>query len=291
MSDSIHSTDKAWDHFGKEDPYWAVLTYERFHKETLGEDQIREFFKSGEEYIEWVFDMIRKHIDPDPNPVKGLDFGCGVGRLLLPISRYCQFAVGVDVSDGMLKEAGEVCKRTRVSNVTLIKGNDNCTGLNGGFDFINSSIVFQHIPCDRGFKIFQRILEMLNAGGVGAIHFTYSRSNYPILDNKLDYASLSQDLDLGGKHYLRGLVNAVKKRIRKTILDAKSGLKLQPSSSESQPTMQMNAYLLNPIFQILQQSGVREFHIAYSEHSSTMGMVLFFKKGKDEYLFPGLFEK
>ena len=56
------------------------------------------------------------------------------------------------------------------------------------------------------------------------------------------------------------------------------------------PTMQMNAYLLNPLFQLFQQAGVREIHVAFSDHTGTLGMVLIFRKGPDAYLFPALCE-
>jgi len=104
-------TDRDWDFFANKDPYWAVLTQDRFRKKALGESQRREFFSSGETHIDWVFSTIRHHIDPRFNPVKGLDFGCGVGRLLLPIARRCQTAVGIDVSDTMLREAEKTAKR------------------------------------------------------------------------------------------------------------------------------------------------------------------------------------
>jgi hypothetical protein len=56
------------------------------------------------------------------------------------------------------------------------------------------------------------------------------------------------------------------------------------------PEMQMNPYLLNPIFQILQEAGVREMHLAFSDHTRSLGTVLFFKKGAASYAFPSLKE-
>lgn len=98
-------------------------------------------------------------------------FGCGVGRLLLPLARRCQTAVGIHASDGMLREAEKVCQMEKVRNISLVKGDDNCSSQAPGFDFINSFIVFQHIPCDRGVRLFRRLLELLNEGGVGGRSF------------------------------------------------------------------------------------------------------------------------
>ncbi len=102
---ATNNTDHDWESFGKNDPYWAVLTQDRFRKKVLDETARRDFFLSGEKYIDWVFWMIHKHVDSEFNPGKGLDFGCGVGRLLLPIARRCQSAIGTDVSESMLLEA------------------------------------------------------------------------------------------------------------------------------------------------------------------------------------------
>lgn len=56
------------------------------------------------------------------------------------------------------------------------------------------------------------------------------------------------------------------------------------------PTMQMNSYLLNPLFQVLQQAGIREMHMAFSDHTGASGTVLFFRKGPSTYLLPALCE-
>ena len=55
--------------------------------------------------IDVVFQNIKEHIDPDFQPVHGLDFGCGVGRLLFAISTRCEHSTGVDVSPSMLAES------------------------------------------------------------------------------------------------------------------------------------------------------------------------------------------
>jgi len=279
--------DHAWEFFGKNDPYWAVLTRDRYRNKAFGQAERQEFFLSGEKHIDWVFSMVQKHFDPGFNPVKGLDFGCGVGRLLLPMSRRCGSAVGVDVSEGMLKEAEKNCRAEGVKNVSLVKGDDNCSALKSEFDFINSFIVFQHIPCDRGVKLFERLLQLLSAGGVAAVHLTYSRSFYPINGNELNYQPSDERNIHGGRYHLSGIKQAIKRRLRRGFRPG-SGKSSKPS--DSIPEMQMNSYILNPIFQILQQNGVREMHLAFSDHSTTLGVVLFFKRGPGKYLFPALCE-
>jgi SAM-dependent methyltransferase len=284
---STNNTDHDWENLAHEDPYWSVLTQDRFRKKVLDAAGRREFFLSGEKYINWVFSMIRNHIDSEFNPAKGLDFGCGVGRLLLPMARHCQAAVGIDVSETMLGEAEKNRQTEKAENISLVKGDDNCSGLTPGFDFINSFIVFQHVPCDRGVRLFQRLLELLNEGGVGAVHFTYARSDFQMDAGDSHYAPGSR----GGRYHLAGIKRAIQDRLARGLRrkSPSTGSNLEFSKS-SMPTMQMNAYLLNPLFQILQQAGVREIHVAFSDHTDTLGIVLFFRKGPDAYLFPALCE-
>jgi hypothetical protein len=76
------NTDKAWEAWAKIDPYYAVLTDERFR---AGNDP-GEFFDSGEKHIDQAFRTITS-IAPAFAPQAAIDFGCGVGRLLIPLSR------------------------------------------------------------------------------------------------------------------------------------------------------------------------------------------------------------
>src|SRR5580700_9118948 len=98
----MSNTDRAWEYFGRENPYFGVLTRDRYSRERLDGDGRAAFFASGEEYVAEMFDTTQKELRPDFQPIRALDFGCGVGRLALPLARRCQEVVGVDVSDSML---------------------------------------------------------------------------------------------------------------------------------------------------------------------------------------------
>jgi 2-polyprenyl-3-methyl-5-hydroxy-6-metoxy-1,4-benzoquinol methylase len=61
--------------------------------------------RQGVDHIDFVFETIRRHFVPNFKPSSVLDYGCGVGRLLIPLAERCECVVGVDVSDTMLREA------------------------------------------------------------------------------------------------------------------------------------------------------------------------------------------
>src|SRR5579859_2751915 len=90
-----------WKWYGENDPYYGVLSHPRFrNSETRS-----EFFATGEKYVQSLLSMIRQHLDGGFAFEKVLDFGCGVGRILIPLSKMSSSAVGVDISPGMRKEA------------------------------------------------------------------------------------------------------------------------------------------------------------------------------------------
>ena len=148
------NTDSEWERWGSSDPYFGVLTNARFRRQNLNQDSINEFFESGAHDIHRVLERCRFHIDPSFSPARALDFGCGVGRLVVPLAKIADHVVGLDVSESMLTEARQNCERYGVGNVTLLKSNDNLSALEGLFDLVHSYIVFQHIPPERGKRIF-----------------------------------------------------------------------------------------------------------------------------------------
>src|ERR1700733_2512426 len=111
------STDTAWEQWGQRDPYFGVITNPKFRIVAIDENKKREFFESGESDVHRVMTSIHKFIDPAFTPRMVLDFGCGVGRVLIPFARIAEQAVGLDVSPSMLQEARRNCDERQLSNV------------------------------------------------------------------------------------------------------------------------------------------------------------------------------
>jgi cyclopropane fatty-acyl-phospholipid synthase-like methyltransferase len=95
-----------------------------------------------------------------------LEIGCGVGRLLKPLSRRVKRAVGVDVSEEMLRRARDYCARS--SNVELHRTDGRLEFLPAdSFDFVFSHIVFQHLPRKAYVEAyFREAFRVLVAGGI-----------------------------------------------------------------------------------------------------------------------------
>jgi SAM-dependent methyltransferase len=241
------STDAAWEEWGQRDPYYGVITDPQFRRSALNEHSKRAFFESGAAHAHHVLTVIRNHINPQFAPRRILDFGCGVGRVLVPFAAVAEEVVGVDVSQSMLEEAQRNCDERHVRNARLLSSGDDLSTLPGAFDLIHSCIVFQHIPVERGRAILSRLLRRLSTAGVAAIHVTYSKS-----------------------------------RFAATHGAAPAGTESPPRPSElptpgtSDPEIQMNSYNMNEILFTIQRQGAQRLYAEFSDHGGELGVFLFF---------------
>ncbi len=167
-------TDKHWEEWGAQDPYFGVLNIDRFRCGSISETR-DEFFQSGEAFISSLLGKWQRAAGRQGSLSRALDFGCGVGRLVIPLARRFEEVVAIDVSESMLREANKNCTAAGLSNVAFVKSDDAVTALTGSFDFVVSYIVFQHIPPVRGYLIMDRLLSSVNPGGRAMIHVSLRR--------------------------------------------------------------------------------------------------------------------
>jgi ubiquinone/menaquinone biosynthesis C-methylase UbiE len=252
------NSDQTWEFFGRTEPYFAVLTRPEFKRSELNVEAKARFFESGTRYVDLVLQHVRETLDPSFRPTRALDFGCGVGRLSLPIARICQSVVGIDVSDSMIERARSNAAEFGITNATFVKGDDQLSAVSGTFDFLNSLIVFQHIPPARGEAILRALLRLLREDGVGALQFSYGFETSTPLWRQL-------------------LVRAYTKV--PLLWSARNVVKRRPFS---EPMMQMNEYDLNRLFCILHEAGCHLINTRFTETSSfghrLYGVILVFQK-------------
>ena len=248
------STDTAWEEWARRDPYFGVITNPKFRRSVLDEAAKREFFESSKPYAHHVMAMVHMYVDSHFAPKKILDFGCGVGRLLVPFAGVAEEVVGVDVSPSMLVEARRNMDERHLRNVRLVRSDDALSALEGEqFDFVHSCLVLQHIPIARGRALFERLLALLRPGGAGAIHFTYSKTRFADTRGVAPPQPLSPSAPPGWR--------------------PAAGI-APPSGAD--PEMQMNPYNLNEIMFLLQCKGVRHLHLEFTDHAGELGTLLYF---------------
>lgn len=156
-------TDRHWEKWGRDDPYFAVLADDRFASGHI-ESNRDDFFASGEAFVRR---LLRRYEAAFGRIERGraLDHGCGVARLTLPLSASFQEVVALDVSAAMLAEAEANASRGGLSNIRFERADDDLSGATGAFDFVNSHLVLQHIPVRRGLPILFRLIDKVKPGG------------------------------------------------------------------------------------------------------------------------------
>ena len=171
------STDKAWQKWGRDDPYFGVLADERFTAARIGESR-ELFFASGRAWVSGLIAQHEHHFSPLPRAT-ALDHGCGVGRLTLPLAAAFSQVVALDVAPAMLAEAANNAAAAGVGNIAFAPADDGLTRAAGRFDFVNSHLVLQHIPVRRGLVILDALVDRVAPGGGFHIQFTLRTDRGP----------------------------------------------------------------------------------------------------------------
>ncbi len=249
MGDSI----KNWQKFGENDPYYGVLSDEKFRSSKINDASLKEFFESGRAFVKETEERLSKNFGCSLNGKKILDFGCGVGRLPLPFAEAGKNeTLGVDISNGVLEKAKQHQSMLNVQNARFRKYDGKNLSLGKDFDFINSYIVFQHIEPDKGMDLLRQLLSALKPGGFIQVHLThghclpwktyanfYLRTKVPIYN--FFYSSL--------KH-------------RKFL---------------SEPTMQMNHYSINKLYEMFRAVS-QDLYIVHTNHGGHLGAIYLLQK-------------
>lgn len=243
------STDKAWERFGRTEPYFGVLANEKFASAKI-ELNREEFFTSGERAVSQILNRYCKHFGYLPRR-RALDHGCGVGRLTLPLARQFQDVTAFDVSPSMLAEAQANADCFAVTNVEFALADDQLSKASGTFSFVNSYMVLQHVPVRRGLRILSRLLDRVRPGG--GFHFHFSIRNDRLSSRALWWAS----------HHIPGI------KVWQNICAKRRW---------NAPAMQMNNYPLNKIMMLLASHGISELLLSTEKHAQFITLSIMGKK-------------
>ena len=236
-------TDLAWERWGKQDPYFGVLADQKYRRANIKNTRAN-FFESGQLHITNVMAEIEKHFGP-VSKGSALDFGCGVGRLLVPLSKVFDRVSGVDISKPMLEEASKNLAEREIANVDLLESDDALSTLGDRkFDFIHTYIVLQHISPERGYVIVRNLLRHLSPVGVFFIHVSYRRNLR--LERELVYLGCNKI------PFAYILFN---------ILQGKGVF---------EPRMEMNEYDVGRLLGILQGAGFKELMTKLENHGECL---------------------
>ncbi len=144
---------REWDRRAEEDA--------RFFIASGAADSEEAFRSSGKRELEGA---VLDGIDLGPD-AEALEIGCGVGRLLVPLSERIRRVHGVDISEAMIAKARAFCAGREIDAATT---DGTLRGFrDGSLDFVFSFVVFQHIP-ERGpiRRYVEEAARVLRSGGL-----------------------------------------------------------------------------------------------------------------------------
>jgi SAM-dependent methyltransferase len=250
----VYDPTRQWERYGAVDPYYGVLSEPEFHHSRLDAAARERFFESGRRCVAGTLAAIESLAGADFACRAALDYGCGVGRLTLPLAERCERVYGVDVSPSMLREAERNARHMKLGNVDWIPA-ERLDELSGAYDLVHSFLVFQHIPVREGERIFAKLVRGLRPGGLGSIQVAL-RPSHPAA---------------GAFHWTV-----------KTVPLAYNVVNVAQGRAWSYPHMQMNHYSLNRLGRLLAQAGITEWHTRFLAGLGRMShdsAIVVFRKG------------
>lgn len=242
------STDKDWEKWGSENPFFGVLSDPKFIGSDLKAAIEEEFYRSGQNDIR---NTMRYLGLLGGNKFKyAVDFGCGTGRLTIPLASYAKKVTGVDISHSVLNKAKEKTPKKLSTKISYIDLTTHDIPKN--YDFVHSFIVLQHIPPRRGKRIITDLLTDLQPGGFAALHITYANNT-----SRLKKMTVWLRNHIVPLHIF---LNIIKGRRWNT------------------PRMRMHLYDLEEILQLYNNAGITETLQIATDHGGYIGAMILGKK-------------
>lgn len=236
----MRDTDADWREIGAQFPYWGVLTAPEYRQAELSPEMLETFYATGRDHMADVALRLGRLSDVPLKVGSALDFGCGVGRLTEAMSAYADQVTGVDISPGMLAQA-------RANSGGIAVYDDVLP--DRSVDWINSFIVFQHIPPERGMVLLHSLLTLLAPGGYVSLHFTTGREAH------------------------LGPPPATLRPSRTPV--GRAYRKLRPPRELPLGHMLMHDYDLGPVIDALHGAGIGEMHLVPTNHGGHLGEMIF----------------
>jgi len=236
-----------WDAFAAREPYFSVLTEPRFLRARFGAATEADFFRSGDEYVSDLYGTILESVAPHFAPLTVLEYGCGVGRLLIPFARRAETVTGVDVSAAMLATAEQHVHRAGVRNVELLTA-DAFARDGRTFDLVNCFLVFQRLRRAEGLALLRALVRRVREGGVGVFHLPYRAHVSPLVR-----------IARNARARVPGF-NAIANVLRH-----------KPAST---PLIESTTYDLNEVLAILQEQQFGAPHLVFTRHGDLDGVII-----------------
>jgi SAM-dependent methyltransferase len=157
----LAALQRHWDTFGKQDPFWAILTDPERRGNRWSPE---EFFETGRVEIAELMANAERLAVPR-RWQRALDFGCGAGRLTQALGDRFASVVGVDVAPSMIALARAHNRQPHRCVYEINDRPDLARWPDASFDLVYTSRVLQHIEPRYARAYLREFLRLLAPGG------------------------------------------------------------------------------------------------------------------------------
>jgi SAM-dependent methyltransferase len=152
-----------WEDLARLDPLWAIASTPE--KRFGGWDE-EEFARSGERKVAALLQRLDALGLPERRG-RALDFGCGVGRMTIPLANAFEEVTGVDIAPAMLEQARERAADLPRLRFVLNESDDLDAFAGETFDLVYTGLVLQHLPSrPMALRYLSELAGLVGTGGV-----------------------------------------------------------------------------------------------------------------------------
>jgi 2-polyprenyl-3-methyl-5-hydroxy-6-metoxy-1,4-benzoquinol methylase len=189
-----------WEHLGQTEPYWSVLTSDRYFIDAFHQSR-DAFFATGEVEVQAFESTVARAGLSFPQNARCLELGCGVGRVTAALAKRFHEVVAVDISQPHLDIAKNELTQSRLArNIDYQQLNQIRQISNfGKFDIIYTKIVLQHNTPPVINYLLRAMFQCLNLGGLALFQVPVYKAGYNF--EILKFLNKNQN-ELMDMHYL-----------------------------------------------------------------------------------------
>ena len=156
-----------WTHYGEDEPFWSVLTQDRFRSRQIDDASIDAFYASGRDEADRLEAWLARAGLAGQQLGTAVEYGCGIGRVSGWLAERCDRLHALDISSTHLDAARIHLQNRNIVNVDLIHVADRSALRHlADIDLFYSIIVLQHNPPPIILDILEQAFAGLNPNGL-----------------------------------------------------------------------------------------------------------------------------
>ena len=152
---------RAWSNLGSSEPYWSVLTGQRWKASEMTQAEARDqFYATGRQSVARLDKWLARNQVSLPANGTCAEYGCGVGRCTIWLAKRVSRVVAFDISEPHLKLAQAHAEFEGLNNIEFVhvKSKDDLLRMSG-INLFFSIIVLQHNPPPLSLSILKQAFE------------------------------------------------------------------------------------------------------------------------------------